>query len=60
MDAVSNILQNYQGAMGNDLTVLLIKQRAQADQALADMLAENAKAAAQSTAQSAAGISIYV
>jgi hypothetical protein len=60
MDEISSIVQNYQVTMRNELTVSLIKQRAQADQALADMLAEQTQAAAQVIGQTAAGISLYV
>jgi len=57
---LSVILQNYQAAMGNELSVALIRQSAQAEQVLADMLAENAKAAAPVREQPADGISLYV
>jgi hypothetical protein len=56
---ISSALQNHQTMVQNEIGMVAIKQAAQAEKALADMLATNAKAAQKLDARKG-GISIYV
>jgi len=57
---ISSALQMIQSNFRTEMGVKVIKQAAQADKALADMLAENAKTGAELSKGQAKGISIYV
>ena len=62
MDEITSVaaaIQAQQAVAQNDLRMRLIKQSAQADQALADMLAKNADAVRAQEQGAQGGISIY-
>jgi hypothetical protein len=63
LSAVSASLQNVQQQVQNELSMMALKQAAQAEQALADMLAQQARALAETQQKQQAaggGINIYV
>ncbi len=57
ISAISAALQNSQLNVQNAIEMQVIKQAAQADQAVADMLEKNSKAVSQATQR---GVSIFV
>ena len=61
ISSITAVLQARQEVAQSERSVMMIKQAAQAEQALADMLAENAKQAQAAQERSAqGGVSIYV
>ena len=63
ISSISAALQNVQQMVQQEMSVKAIKRAAQADQALADMLARQARALAETAKNERAargGISIYV
>ena len=62
INGISSALQNIQSNIRTEMGIQVLKQAARADQALADMLAKNAKASAEASQSRPAsmGISIYV
>jgi hypothetical protein len=63
ISAISAVVQNVQQQVQNELGMKALKQAAQADRALADMLAQQARALAETAQQqrtAGGGISIYV
>jgi hypothetical protein len=56
---ISSALQSKQTMLQNEIAMVVIKQAAQADKALADILAKNVQAA-QNLAAGEGGIDIYV
>jgi hypothetical protein len=57
--AISTALQVNQSRLHNEISMLVIKQAAQAEKALADMLAQNIQAT-QGSKSGNGGFSIYV
>ncbi len=61
ISAVSSALQNVQQQVQTELGMKALKQAARAEQALADMLAQQAQALAETAGrQQNGGISIYI
>jgi len=60
IDSISSALQSSQLRVQNEISMYAVKKAAEAEQALADMILENARTAAAATQKTAkGGISIY-